>query len=145
MARCWAHANISRSRKILQYNTIVRSKPLYSLDSLWLLQGDLHRLDAFHHQCLRKNNKIPPSYVSRISNKQVLEAAHQGLLSDMLQRQQVKFYNRIAKLPEDNLLRKLTCMPGSVLPRIWDTARRRGRPRQQWAACIYALSQARAA
>lgn len=59
----------------------VVSKLLYNLDSLWLLQADLSRLDAFHVQCLRRIYNIPCSYISRISNRDVLSTAKQRTLS----------------------------------------------------------------
>ena len=60
----WKHANITRDRKIKIYLACVISKLMYCLDSLWLLQADLQRLDAFHTKCLRCILNIPCSYIS---------------------------------------------------------------------------------
>ena len=138
LQRCWSHANISRQRKIELYQACVVSKVMYNLESLWLLQADVQRLDAFHVKCLRVICKIPCSYISRIPNQRVLEVAGQQPLSEMLRDRQQKLYRQIARSPETSLLKKLTCEPGSDLPRRWAAKRRPGRPKQQWAACVFA-------
>ena len=138
LQRCWSHANVTRQRKIELYQACVVSKVMYNLESLWLLQADVHRLDAFHVKCLRVICRIPCSYISRITNQHVLEVAGQHPLSELLRDRQQKLYRQIAQSPETSLLKKLTCEPGSDLPRRWAGKRRRGRPKQQWAACVFA-------
>ena len=68
LARVWSHLGISRARKVHIYMSTVVPKVLYSLESLWLLQADLRRLDAFHCRCLRKVLHIQPSYLSQVPN-----------------------------------------------------------------------------
>jgi hypothetical protein len=48
----------------------------------------------------------------------------------------VRLYKEIVLLPEQHILRQLTCEPGSSRPRRWSVKRRAGRPKQQWAACV---------
>jgi hypothetical protein len=140
LARCWSHANIARARKVEIYSACVLSKLLYNLESLWLLQADLQRLDAFHIRCLRKIYGIPCSYISRVSNMVVLQASQQQPLSELIAVRQAKLYQRIVELPEAHVLRKLTCEPNSDQPKQWHLTRRRGRPKQQWATCVYSSS-----
>ena len=90
--RCWSHANISRQRKCQLYRACVVSKLMYGLESLWLLQRDLHRLDAFHAKCLRQICHIPPSFISRVSNATVLQAARETPLTSLFRKQQISFY-----------------------------------------------------
>ena len=137
LAQVWSHANIPRARKVEIYIATVVSKILYNLDSIWLLQADLHRIDAFHISCLRRMYGIPCSYLSRIPNKQALAVSRQKLLSAILLERQIKLYLRIAALPSDHMLRVLTCEPGSSKPRVWNFKRKPGRPKQQWASCIH--------
>jgi len=137
--KCWSHANINRARKIELYRAIVLPKLLYNLETLWLLQADRDRLDSFHAQCLRRVLRIPSSYVSRVSNEEVLERAREYPLSSTLRWRQTALYKKISALPGDNPLRLLTCQPGTDLPRRWAHRRRRGRPKQQWAPCVYNL------
>ena len=137
LRQCWSHANISMQRKLELHDACVVSKVMYNLESLWLLQSDLHRLDGFHAACLRSILKIPCSYISRVSNQHVLERAEQHPLSNLLREHQIKLYKNISRMPESSLLRKLTCESGSDRPRQWAGKRRRGRPKQQWAACVF--------
>ena len=139
LSNCWSHANICRDRKIQLYKAIVLPKLLYNLETVWALQADRARLDSFHAQCLRRIFRIPSAYVSRISNKTVLERAQESPLSETLRDRQMKLYMKISALPEDNLLKLLTCEPGTKLPRLWGQKRKRGRPKQQWASSVYAL------
>jgi hypothetical protein len=140
--RCWSHANISLQRKCQLYRACVVSKLMYGLESLWLLQRDLHRLDAFHAKCLRQICRIPPSFISRVSNATVLHAARETPLTTLFRMQQISFYNKIVCMHEDNHLRRLTCESGTDVPKVWATRRGRGRPKQQWPACVYSLRAA---
>ena len=139
LSRCWAHANISRDRKLELYRAIVLPKLLYNLESVWLLQDDCRRLDSFHVKCLRRVCRILPSFISRIPNQYVLDIAAEVPLSKTHQERMMKLYSAVTKLPDDSPIRRLTCEPGSDQPRIWNQNRRRGRPKQQWSACVYAL------
>ena len=141
LQKCWSHANISRASKTEIYTACVLSKLLYSLESLWLLQADLCRLDGFHVKCLRQIFSIPSSFISRIPNHEVLKVAGQRPLSSIIHERQVRLYKEIVLLPEQHILRQLTCEPGSSRPRRWSVKRRAGRPKQQWAACVYAIAQ----
>ena len=142
LAQCWAHANIDRTRKILIYTACIVTKLLYNLESLWLLQADLQRLNAFHVKCLRKIYNIACSYESRVSNAEVLRISNQPALTETLQERQAKLYRQTASLSEDHVLRQVTCERGSDRPRKWCGKRRPGRPKQQWATCVYRAMQA---
>jgi len=104
----------------------------------WALQADRDRLNSFHVQCLRKICRVPCAYVSRVPNRSILEQTGEHNLSEDLLERQKKLYNDIAALSEEHPLRRLTCEANSNLPRIWDTNRSRGRPKQQWAPSVYA-------
>ena len=134
----WKHAAITRKRKIDIYESCMLSKLLYSLESLWILQRDRWRLDAFHCRCLRRILRIPPSFVSRVSNQTVLEGGKSTALSGSLIERQKKLYSSIAQLPEDSLVRLVVC-DSSGMPVRWAGRRRQGRPRQQCAAEVFKL------
>ena len=51
-----------------------------------------------------------------------------------------KLYQSITELPENDVMRKLTCAPNSIYPKVWDHNRKRGRPKQQWAPCVFKLA-----
>ena len=136
LAKVWSHTNITITRKKYLYMSCVTSKILYSLDSLWLLQADRRRLDAFHFRCLRKLLRIPCSYVSRIPNMEVLRQSGLPPLSKLLERRQVQLYRRITDLPADSLVKQVVCTQDGE-PIQWNLRRARGRPRQMWTKCVY--------
>ena len=135
----WSHANICRKRKVEIYMACVLSKVCYNLETLWLLKSDLSRLDAFHVRCLRRICKIPPSFISRVTNEAVLAISDQKRFSELLQCRQVRLYKKIAALPNTNLIRSLVCEVGSNFPKQWHRKRKRGRPKLQWARSIFQL------
>ena len=83
--------------KVNIYMSYVVSKLMYSLETLWLLKHERAKLDAFHHRCLRKVLGIPSSYISRVPNADVLDAAGVPLLSDLLCRRQTCLYRKISQ------------------------------------------------
>ena len=138
LAAAWNHAAITRKRKLTIYSRTVVSKLLYSLESLWLLQADRRRLDAFHCRCLRRILRIPPSFLSRVSNCTVLEIGDSEPLSELLLSRQRKLYSSITQQPAESLVRRLVC-DANCQPMRWPGKRRRGRPRQQCSAAVFSL------
>ena len=84
LEKIWSHAGITRSRKLQIYSACVVSKILYSMESLWLLQADRTRLDVSHYKCHREISGIPCSFISRVSNAEVLEQSSASILSQLL-------------------------------------------------------------
>ena len=117
----------------------VASKLFYNLETLWLLKADLSRLDAFHIKCLRRICKIPPSFISRVSNDTVLAISAQDRCSTMLQKRQMHLYKKIASLPSSSLIRMLVCECASDNPKRWSQKRKRGRPKIQWASSVFQM------
>ena len=120
------------------YMAYVVSKLMYSLETIWLLKNERAKLDAFHVKCLRKIFGIPPSFVSRISNAEVLETAAAPLLSEILASRQAKLYKRLQDQPQQSFARRLVCTETGE-PRVWHVKRRRGRPRQMWAHSVHKM------
>ena len=112
---CWKHTNIKTERKIQIYLACVVSKLMYCLDSLWLLQGDIQRLDGFHAKCLKRILKIEPSYVSRVSNDFVLKSANQDQLSVLLKKRQNELFQKIASKDDNDLLGGILHGMGSLM------------------------------
>ena len=67
----WKHANIPKIKKREIFEACVVSKVLYGLDSLWLLSGQLRKLDAFDCNRLRNIAEVAPPFICRISNQNV--------------------------------------------------------------------------
>ena len=76
----WAHSTLSRTRKLRIFNACIVSKLMYSLFAGCLNKCERRRLDGFHARCLRKIYRVPPAYVSRVSNAAVFAMAGQPWL-----------------------------------------------------------------
>ena len=138
LCQIWSHASISQQRKIEIFNACVASKFLYSLESLWMLKADRSRVDSFQCRRLRRIVKIPPSFVSRISNEEVFAQTCQKRFSCILRVRQVRLYQKVQSMPLSSPVRRLVCdSVGS--PVNWAYNRKRGRPRQRWSASVHNL------
>ena len=127
LVQIWSHANIHPRRKIQLYKSLVLSKLLYGLQTVWLSKHLRQRIDAFHCGCLRQIMRVPHSYISRVSNSDVLKQASETPLHRQLLRQQLMYYGRLHR---DNTHPARNYLRGQV------GKRRRGRPFLSWAVEI---------
>ena len=141
----WKHANISKDSKIRILDACVVSKLMYSLESMWLLHDNRVKLDGFYASCLRKILKIPSAYLSRVTNRRVLEIAGWPILSQQLLSKQLNLYGKIYRMDGSSLVQKMTFKDDSSNAQCWGTKRRVGRPRLQWSSCVRADAVAIAA
>ena len=65
---------------------MVLSQLTYALDSLHLTETCFKKIDAFHMRGLRYVFDIPPAYVSRISNEELMMMANDLLEKDDIKR-----------------------------------------------------------
>ena len=134
----WSHSGISLTRRVLIFNACVLSKVLYALESVWLLKADKTRLDAFQCYYIRRIFRIAPSFLSRISNVEVLERASVVRFCSLIEDLQRKLYQKIQWHGPSAFSKALICDDyGS--PKNWCGRRGRRRPRQMWATCVYQL------
>ena len=94
------------------------------------------RIDAFQAMCLRKILRIPHPMISHVSNNSVLQSAGERSLSKQLAARQVILFCKIAVLPDDSLLRNTVFKPSSFDLKLFEGARRRGRPRVSWVSAV---------
>ena len=132
--RVWKHSTLCFARKVRIYNAVVISRLLYGLSSAHLNVAETRRLNGFQCRCMRVILGIKPSFISRVSNAEVLKRAQQNDLSCLLLHQQLLLFGRIARAPPDDPLRLLTFVPGSISPLTSHYIRRIGRPRSEWAS-----------
>ena len=66
-----------------------------------------------------------------------MERAHQLCFSDQLLKQQLLLFGKIARAPDNSLLRSLTFTPGSLRPTTGRYIRRVGRPANEWASKVH--------
>ena len=114
---------MSCKRKLDIYTACVVSKLLYNLNTVWLSAVARRRLDGFHARCLRQILRIPPAFVSRVSNGVVFRTAGMQPMTDILLRQQLTYFGRIARMPAGSAVQDVVFDPGTL--RLRSTGRRR--------------------
>ena len=114
------------------FHALVVSKLRYGLSTVCLVKAQHRRLDGFCARCLRKVLGIPPSFVSKISNKTVFERAGVSPLTEQILHQQLVLLGKAARSPANALIRSSIFMADSLIPRVGSCVRRVGRPRLDW-------------
>jgi len=143
LANVWKHANISVKQKIKYFHSLIASRLLYGLSSLWLVTSQRWRLDGFYARCLRQILRIPAAYISRISNAIVFQRAGVTSFGDQLLQRQMIFLGKVARSPGSEPLRRDTFIPSTVQPQLGRFLGRIGRPRQDWTRELLKLGAAR--
>ena len=108
LQQCWNHAIVTRHRKLELFRGIVVPKLMYNLESIWINQDGLNRINSFHVRGLRQICRIAPSFISRVPNSEIYALCGESLLSMVLHKRQTKLYQSITELPENDVMRKLT-------------------------------------
>ena len=134
----WRHANIAKRQKQHIFDACVVSKLLYGLESVWLLQADRTKIDAFYASCLRKIAKIPSSFISRVSNATVLAKFSARPLSLQLLVRQLDYFGKLCAQSDDELTRCSALEPQATRPITWGMRKSVGRPRLRWTQCVHA-------
>ncbi len=137
LERVWSHSTLSADRKLRIFEACVLSKLLYCLHTAWLNKHELARLDAFQAKCLRQILRIPHSYMSRVTNKSVLQQALAERLSTTLLKRQLLFLAHVARKPGDDPVRRSVLTPFSCELQSRLLKRKRGRPRLTWGREVY--------
>jgi hypothetical protein len=133
LERLWRHTSLSTKRKLEVFQAVITSRLLNGLSSAWLHVKEQRQIDGFQARCLRRILGVMPSFISRVSNQKVLEQSGQRRYTCQLLRQQLLLYGKIARSPDDDVLRALTFCPGSLQPVADRHVRWVGRPRHEWA------------
>ena len=141
LSRIWRHSSLSRTRKLELFNATIVPKLTYGLATAWLNVPERRRLNGFHCRCLRSIWGIKPAYVSRISNKTVLEKTVQKPVSHALAKQQLLMFGKVARAPTGSALRDSAFCPHTLSPATEKFVRKRGRPRQEWTAGVLKLAE----
>ena len=79
---------------------------------------------------------MSPSFISRVTNKSVLQMAGHKQFTQQLLREQLLLFGRIARSPDSDMLRELTFIPSTLQPATERFVRKVGRPRLEWASCV---------
>ena len=110
----WKHFGISRREKLRYFDAYVVSNLLYALQTCWLNESELKRLDGAYCRFLRRIVGIPPAYVSRVSNAEIYSKADRVPARYLLLRRQLLLYGHVARLPNEDVLRISLLVKGSI-------------------------------
>ena len=132
LSRFWFHYNVGLTPKLQVFRCLLVSKLVYGLSAVCLGLAEQRRVDAFQNYCLRRILRIPPAYVSRISNAEVLRKSGQELLGNMILRQQLQLFGQVVQSPMSDPLRAATFHGEGITPITAAFVRKRGRPRHTW-------------
>ena len=138
----WKDPSSNPKWKLLIYDAVIRSKLLYSLETVHLTGTLRKKLDAFHLRGLRKILRMQTTYVNRQNtNQRVYQTASDiafpsgnGCVkpfTELLDERRIKLAGHILRSPNSDPLRQVTYQPDSAEP-VEIGKRRIGRPRQQW-------------
>ena len=134
--RLWKHSSLSIARKLQCFQAVVVPGLMYSLSTAWLSASQQRRLNGFQARCLRRILRVSPSFISRVTNKSVLQKAGHREFTQQLLKQQLLLFGRIARSPDSDMLRELTFISGTLQPATERFVRKVGRPRFEWASCL---------
>ena len=132
LSQVWRHPALTRRRKLALYSSLVESRLLYGLGTLFLTKAQRRRVNGFQNRCLRVVAGIKPSYISRVPNVEVLRATGHHLATDLLQQWQIQLLGRVMRAPEGHPLRVASFVPCSNQPATERYVRRVGRPSMEW-------------
>ena len=141
LSKVWASSTLTCKAKLRIFDCLVASKLVYGLQAGCCNVACRRRLDGFQASCLRRVLKILPSFLSRISNKEILRMAGSPKpLSKLVLERQLVLLGKVLRTPEDQPLRSCVFAVGAT-PIVCYYVRRVGRPRVEWAPVL--LDEAR--
>ena len=135
LEKVWRHSNLTGRGKVRVFASLVESKLLYSLSSMCLTVSEKRQLNGFQNRCLRQIVGIKPSFISRVSNLEVLQRSGHTLATTLLDRRQLQLFGKVLRSPETHPLRAISFIPGTNRPLTERFVRRRGRP-ARWRPCL---------
>ena len=132
VTKLWSHSSLSWRRKLRMFTTLIESKLLYSLGGACLTKVQLRRLDGFQNRCLRKIIGVKPSWISRVTNVDVLARAGHTAASALLLERQLHQFGKVLRSGPEHPLRLASFVPGTEQPATEHYVRRCGRPAKEF-------------
>ena len=140
LSNVWKRSALTWRRKLAIYAALVESRLLYSLSSLCFTAAQQRQLNGFQNRCLRTIIGVEHSFVSRVSNAEVLRRSEHRPATELLQRRQLQLLGKVLRSPEGHPLRTATFIPGTNYPLTERYVRRRGRPCKEWLPNVQAAA-----
>ena len=124
--------SIRDMRCMLLFTLVSMVADLVGFTGVWLVSAQRRRLDGFYARCLRRILRIPPAYLTRVSNAKVLEKAKVQSLSEPLLHRQLLLLGKAATSMDGSPMRSDTFKEGGIIPQMGSFIRKKGWPRQDW-------------
>ena len=129
--KVWSHSSLTLAGKLKVYASLIESKLLYGLSGACLNKAQLRRLDGFQNRCLRYILGVKPSFISRISNHEVLRRANYFPASRLLLERQLQLFGKVLRASVSHPLRSASFAPGPIRAATDRYVRRPGRPAKE--------------
>ena len=110
------------------YDSLIESKLLYSLAGACFTKAQLRRLDGFQNRCLRNIVGVKPSWISRVSNADVITRTGHAPASQLLLMRQMQLFGKVLRSDQESALHRSSFVPGTHVPTTERYVRRVGRP-----------------
>ena len=136
LSRLWTRSNLGLKKKLSIFQALIESKLLYSLSTCCFHKGQLRRLDGFQARCLRSILGIAPSFISRVSNREVLARASWQPLSETLTLQQLAILGKVLRADQTSPLYACSFSAHNLQPLVSQYVRKVGRPRKEWVPSV---------
>ena len=140
----WKNTDCTTSWKIQVYNSVIKSKLLYGLETTHVTKAQMDRLTAFHTKGLRNILKLQHTFMDRNNTKKLIwDKANQALknenpnapnietMSETLGKRRIKFIGHILRADNNDPVRTVTFQPSTAKP-VYPIKRRIGGPKKHW-------------
>ena len=133
----WKHSSLPIKHRLKVYRSLIESKLMYALPTGCFTKAELRRLDGFQGRCLRQVLKTQSSFLSRVTNADVLQRAGFEAASVQLRKRQMIMLGKVLRQPQESDMREATFSPSSSLQPVTDRfVRRTGAPRKEWVRSV---------
>ena len=95
--RVFRNKQLSTAVKMKVYRTTVLATLLYGTETWNVRADDMKRLEAFHHNCLRRILRI--SYLDRVTNDEVRRRAGIPTVTELMQGRRMRWAGHVARMP----------------------------------------------
>ena len=98
LQRClWSRSEIRRSTKMRIYQALVRSILLYGCETWAMRASDIHKVDVFDRNCVRRILHIRP--LDYVSNESLYHRAHLRPLSQEIHKRRLRWFGHALRRP----------------------------------------------
>jgi len=143
LGKVWRRSTLTRKRRLAIFSSMVETKLYYALSCCCLNVAQKRRLNGFQAKCLRQIMGIAPSFISRVSNKEVLKRAAHLEATTSLEQSQLQLLGKVLRAPATSQLHLCAFSPGTLQPATSHYVRRVGRPKKEWVPTVIAKAAGR--